>query len=64
MTAFIKMSIPVLDPLPNWVVCPYCKRKVTSYLFKTEEFVNSTYVCIEHGDVPVPMRSAVVNRYK
>lgn len=64
MTAFIKMSITVSDELPQLVVCPYCKRKVTAHLFKTEEFVNSTYVCIEHGDIPVPMRSAVVNRYK
>lgn len=64
MTAFIKMSITVSDELPQLVVCPHCKREVTAHLFMTEEFVNSTYVCIEHGDIPVPMRSAVVNRYK
>ena len=46
------------------IVCPTCKRSLDCYRFKSPDgHVIETWRCPEHGDVAVPMRSAVVNRH-
>lgn len=57
---FLPPSKPAFPPLPVRDVCPHCKRPVTAHAFRTGDFINCTYHCIDHGDV-VPMRSAVWN---
>lgn len=43
--------------LPVYSVCPHCKRPTMAHRFRTDEFVNETYYCSEHGPIK-PMRSA------
>lgn len=51
------------QPLPNFTVCPSCKRELTAHRWVTPDgHVLETCHCRDHGDV-VPMRSAVRNEY-
>lgn len=63
MTAFIPTRVfescgPCCD------VCPHCKRQAVAHRFiESNGYWVTTWRCIEHGDIPSPMRSAVVNRH-
>ncbi len=48
------------EAVPIYRVCPHCKRQVFVFAFRTGEYVNETFTCVEHGDI-TPIRSAVVN---
>lgn len=65
------MSLPIPAPvadMPAGVprlprdVCPHCKRPLTVHGFATGGYINRTYHCRIHGDVP-PMRSVIWTEY-
>ena len=49
------------ESLKDYMVCPFCKKGLGTYLAYHEEHIREVYRCRDHGDVP-PMRSHVINQ--